>query len=377
MSAVSLAHLLARSLLYRRGRSLSALLALTVSAGILTTLLTLYADLDGKLHREFRSFGANLLVTAPSGRSLPANAAQEAQQIAGVDARVVPFAYAVVTTDRHAAVVLAGTDLAAARHLNTWWSVQDAAASSDPGPAPPSGSEPGAALLGSRAAAALAEKSPFQLTYNNRVASFRSVGSLHTGGDEDSRIYTSLEAFTFLTGSGPTVLEIQIPGSRSHIESTLSALQQNFPGLTVAPVRQLVEGESRIVDRTRALMFGALLLVAFTVAISVLATLSASVLERRRDFALIKALGGSERFLATQFLLETVALSLAGVLAGFILGSAFAWVIGRLNFGTSTLPRVQTVPLVLLFNLVIAAAAALLPTRSLRLLQPAALLKGE
>ena len=60
------------------------------------------------------------------------------------------------------------------------------------------------------------------------------------------------------------------------------------------PVRQLVEGESKIVDRTHALMYGAVLLIALTVAVSVLATLSASVLERRRDFALMKALGGSQ-----------------------------------------------------------------------------------
>jgi putative ABC transport system permease protein len=119
------------------------------------------------------------------------------------------------------------------------------------------------------------------------------------------------------------------------------------------------------------------LLIALTVAVSVLATLSASVLERRRDFALMRALGGSQIQLMAMFLFEALALAISGVIAGYILGSAAAWVISQLNFHTATLPRPGVVPVVLLLNLLIAALAALFPVRILRTLQPAALLKGE
>jgi putative ABC transport system permease protein len=124
-------------------------------------------------------------------------------------------------------------------------------------------------------------------------------------------------------------------------------------------------------------MYGAVLLIALTVAVSVLATLSASVLERRRDFALMKALGGSQMQLMAMFLLEALILALAGVAAGFVVGSAAAWIISEGNFHTATLPHISVLPMVLLVNLVIATLAALLPLRVLRGLQPAALLKGE
>src|SRR5207247_5460849 len=65
MKQLTLTHILSRSLTHRRARSISALVALTVSAGVATALLTLYADLDNKLHKEFRSFGANIVVTLP------------------------------------------------------------------------------------------------------------------------------------------------------------------------------------------------------------------------------------------------------------------------------------------------------------------------
>ena len=65
--------MLRRSLVHRRARSLSALVALTVSAAVATALLTLYADLNAKLHKEFRNFGANVVVTASASitRSRP------------------------------------------------------------------------------------------------------------------------------------------------------------------------------------------------------------------------------------------------------------------------------------------------------------------
>ena len=124
-------------------------------------------------------------------------------------------------------------------------------------------------------------------------------------------------------------------------------------------------------------MYAAVLLIALTVGVSVLATLSASILERRRDFALMKALGGSQLQLLSLFLLEALILALGGVIAGFVLGSTAAFGISEINFHTATLPRLSVVPLVLLLNLLIATFAALFPARVLRGLQPAALLKGE
>ena len=61
------------------------------------------------------------------------------------------------------------------------------------------------------------------------------------------------------------------------------------------------------------------------------------------------------------FLLEALVLALAGVAAGFVVGSAAAWAISEGNFHTATLPHLSVLPMVLLLNVVIAALAALLP----------------
>lgn len=353
---------LTRSLAHRRARSLSAFTALTVSAAVATALLTLYADLDAKLHHEFRGFGANIVVTA---LPLAPGSLGRAQQAAGADAHLAEFAYAVATTDRGTPVVIAGVDFSAVRKLDAWWSVT----------AWPT--HPDDILLGTRAAEFLGNGQDVTLTFAGRPATFHRAGLVKTGGDEDSRIYVSSSAFAQWTSVQPSVIEIQIPGGASSVDAAIARLKLALPAADVEPVRQLVEGESKIVDRTHTLMFGAVLLIALTVAVSVLATLSASVLERRRDFALMKALGGTEQQLVILFLAETVLLALGGVIAGWLLGSLAAWAISELNFHTASLPHIAVLPLVLALNLLIAALAAFLPLRSLRGLEPAALLKGE
>lgn len=364
---LSMWSMLRRSIAHRRARSLSALVALTVSAGVATALLTLYADLDAKLHHEFRNFGANVVVTATAGASLPLNVIARVQTAAGADATVAGFGYAVATTDRGTEVVVAGTDFSAIKRLDSWWSVD----------AWPAAGDADAALLGQRAANFVADEHAVKLAYAGKTVTLQGVGRLRTGGDEDSRIYMPMAAFTAWTGAGASVVEVQVPGGAAKVEAAIARLKTALPGLHVAPVRQLVEGESRIVDRTHALMYAAVLLIALTVGVSVLATLSASVLERRRDFALMKALGGSERQLMGLFLLEALVLAVGGVAVGYVVGSGLAWAISEGNFGTATLPRVGVLPLVLLLNLLVAVLAAILPVRVLRGLQPAALLKGE
>ena len=344
---------------------------MTVSAAVATALLTLYADLDSKLHHEFRSFGANVIVSAaaaPAGAAaaLPIDVLARVQAIAGPDAVVAPFAFAVATTDRGTPVVVAGMDVGATRRLDSWWKLDRW-----PTPGAPE------ALLGAKAANFVADEHAVHLTYAGRPVTLRGVGHLRTGGGEDSRIYLPMAAFTAWTGVQPSVLELQVPGGADRVEGAAGRLRRELPGLNVAPVRELVEGESRIIDRTRALMFGSVLLIALTVAVSVLATMSASVLERRRDFALMKALGASQRQLLWLFLLEALLLAMAGVAAGWLLGSGAAWVISELNFSTATLPHPQVLLPVLGLNLAIAIAAAVLPARVLRSLEPAALLKGE
>lgn len=371
MKRMGVARIFVRSLSHRRARSLSAFIALTVSATVATALFTLYADLDAKLHHSFRSFGANVVVTASNGGPLPVDALARTRQAAGASAVAAPFAYAIATTDRNTQVVAVGTDFAELPRIDSWWQVARW----------PSPTDANAVLLGQKAANFIADERNVALSYNGKTIKLNGAGRIETGSSEDDRVYLPLSAFTAWTGTQPSVIELQSPGGAAEVEGAITrvraAFASNGESVKVEPVRQLVEGESRIIDRTHALIYASMLLISLTVGVAVLATLSSSVLERRRDFALMKALGASQQWLMLLFLFEAVSIALAGVATGYLLGSATAALIGRVNFQTATLPRVSVLPAVLLLNLAIAVLAALLPMRLLRGLQPAALLKGE
>ena len=63
--------MLVRAAILRRGRAASALLAMVVAAAAATAMLNLYVDVQAKLRREFRKYGANIVVVA-KGRKSPA-----------------------------------------------------------------------------------------------------------------------------------------------------------------------------------------------------------------------------------------------------------------------------------------------------------------
>ena len=165
-----------RSLTVRRGRSLTALMALTVAAAAATTLLNLYADLDAKLNKEFRNFGANIIVTTQDGSALPPDAISQVRANLHPADSAVPYAYAIATTESGQKIVVAGTDLAAACKMNPAWHISSADASPD-------------VLIGKRAIATLpALASGITLSFHGKQHSISTPATLSTGGPEDSRI---------------------------------------------------------------------------------------------------------------------------------------------------------------------------------------------
>ena len=115
--------MLMRAAVLRRGRAASALLAMVVAAAVATAMLNLYVDVQAKLHKEFRNYGANVVVIAKDGQTLPADALQQVNSVLAGRGLAVPFAYVIARTDNGQSVVVSGTDFEQVRKLDNWWSV--------------------------------------------------------------------------------------------------------------------------------------------------------------------------------------------------------------------------------------------------------------
>jgi putative ABC transport system permease protein len=356
-------HLVLRSALVKRGRTFTTLLALAVASGVATAMLTLYAGVDAKLHSEFRAYGANVVITGPA---LGSKDLQTAEGVVGNNGTVAPFAYVVAKTDAGAPVVVAGADFARVQKLDHWWSVTQWPARS------------GEALVGERALSAVfGDAKSATLNYGGRKLNVSAAGVLKTGGDEDSRIYIPLTDFNRWAQAPLSSIEVSVNGSAAEVEATMHRLAVALPRAQVSPVRQIVEAEGRVLSKARAALLASVLIIIVTATLCLLATLTASVLERRKDFAVMKALGGSQGAVNRLFAAEAAALGIIGSVLGYVLGTLTAAAVGRANFQASIAPDWAALPWVVAATVLVALFAAMLPMTFLRQVEPASMLRGE
>ncbi|MFZ1006438.1 MAG: ABC transporter permease [Candidatus Sulfotelmatobacter sp.] len=358
--------MLVRAAVLRRGRAAAALFAMVVAAAVATAMLNLYVDVQAKLRREFRNYGANIILVGKDGASLPADARSQVESVLAGRGVVAPFALVVARTGDGQPIVVAGTDFDRVRQLDRWWSVSNWP------------SAPQQALVGVRAASVVAPKNrSFDLSFQGRVIHLTSAGTVQTGAAEDSRVYLSLADFVSWTGVQPSTIEVAATGTPEEISAIMQQLEQAIPAADVRPVRQIMEGEARVLGKTRATLLAAAALIILTAALCVLSTLMGWVFDRRRDFAIMKALGASDRLLNGFFAAEAAGLGATGAVIGFILGIGIAAWIGRANFHAPVVPRFSILPLILAGSMVVTLLSAILPISLLRRLQPAVILRGE
>lgn len=380
--------MLLRAAVLRRGRAASALFAMVVAAAVTTAMLNLYVDVQAKLQREFRNYGANIILVGKDGASLPSGSQGQVDSVLAGRGIAAPFGLIVARTSDGQPIVVAGTNFDRVKQLDRWWSVSNWPAETSENPPPSTG--PGQAfsqiqgemghpvLVGVRALPLVSPKErPFDLTFQGKTLHVHAAGTVQTGAAEDSRIYISLADFVSWTGTQPSTIEVAASGSADEVASVMKQLAQAIPAADVRPVRQIMEGQARVLGKTRATLLAAAALIILTAALCVLSTLMGWVFDRRRDFAIMKALGASERLLNGFFAAEAAALGATGAVIGFLLGIGIAAWIGRANFHAPVVPRFSVLPVVLAGSMAVTLLSAILPISLLRRVQPAVILRGE
>ncbi len=400
---------LARSLSVKRPQAALAMTSLAIGAAILSMLVTLYGDVHRKMTQEFRAYGPNILLTPPLTLK-PLSPGERADRAAmreglgglmdeAVLTRFEPFRlrrsnlravgrlYAVVRLKRLSSdgrspeslnAVAAGVDFVALRLLYPSWQVEGAA-----------GEGPASCVVGSSIVSRLHLKIGDGLEFEPQGAlpglrmgagqPCKISAVVSTGASEDEQVFLPLEALQKLTGleGKISVVEISVPGEPAEINQAIREVSDSFSGLDVRPVREIVYSEGKVLGTIRWLMISLTGLILVTAALSVAATVMAIVIERRRDIAVMKALGASNRAVMQLFLAEAAGLGLAGGAAGSLVGGFLAGRIGERLFATSLHWVGWTLPVVCLFSMFLAGLAAAFPVQFVRAIQPATMLKGE
>ena len=378
-----------------RGRLVVALIAIASGAAVISTLLNLEFDARKKVTQEFRSLGANVVISGyGTGEAALLNEASiesmlQTQSPKGTLA--APYLYIVART-KSQSVVLAGTRLDLALQLNPTWQIEGNAATASQQPPQQQPPQQQQCLAGKDAVRQLGLTlgANLALTYESRQLNCTIAAIITAGSDEDTQIFANIAAVQQLAAlpNRIALTELRIPGPPKEIEAFATQIAATSPSgsgkvsasgsgnIQARPIRQIAETEAALLGRIQLLIFSMAALILILTALCVLATMAALAMERRADVGLMKALGGSIGRVVGLFLAEVGVLGAAGGVIGYIVGIAITLWAGRRVFGTTISPRPEVFPITVALMIVVALAGAL-PLRLLGKVKPAVILRGD
>jgi putative ABC transport system permease protein len=420
-------------------RKLLTAAALVLGMAVATSTLTISLEVGDRLAHEFRSFGANLLVT-PQSDTLPV-------EIGGVDYRPVdegaylnqadlgklktifwrhniegftPFldvpafireagapAAVVGTWYEHDVPVPDGTAFKTGLSItHPWWKIdgrwfEDGTDQCVVG-ATLAAQHPARIIIGKTLAVSREEQSGSDRT-------LLITGIVSTGDSEDRAVLVPLSVaqdlshrpgqfrslfVSALTKPADALAErgemalndknIQLTPTEydrwfcsPYISSISYQIKTVLPGTEVRAIRRVAETEGRVLSRVGTLLWMVTLAALVAAALAVAATSATTVLERRSEIGVMKALGASNLAITLLFLVEQLLLALAGGAVGFVVGAALGRFLGASVFGAPASPRFILVPIICGLAVIVALAGSLIPLRRAAHLRPALILRGQ
>lgn len=369
-----------RLLYASRGRLALALIAVTSGAAVSAALLNLDLDATDKFTREFRVFGANVVVSAAqtgdAAGTIDAGEIERIQQLPSPQiVGIAPYLYLSAEAQagkNKAAAIVTGTWFDAAERMNSSWKVDGNWVSGRENSTDCMIGEQVAARLG------LVPSHSVKVQYGGREAVLRVVGVITSGSSEDSQIFVALPLAQELGGLGAraSLVQISVRGSAPEVENVIGRLSIALPALQVRPLHQLAEAEGRLLERIRGLLFATVVLILALTSLGVLAAMAGLALERRGDVGLMKALGGSVRKIMRFFMAEATVIGFVGGTIGFAIGMLLSEWIGQRVFSVSITPHLIVLPATLALMVLVSLAGAL-PLRLLGRVRPSEILRGE
>src|SRR5713226_4429504 len=411
--------------------------ALVLGMAVATAALSVSLNVGDRLAREFRSLGANLLVT-PQADSLPL-------EIGGVDYRpinagaylpesdlgklktifwrnnIVGFApvlespvdvwtrssQTITTPAISAHAILMGTWAAhtvsvpdgsayvtGIEKTNPWWQVE--------GRWFKEGAEE--CVIGKSLAARARVRIGDVVNINSprQNLPLQVTGILSSGGPEDNAIIAPLEIAQGLANKPGQYRKLYVSaltkpedefGRRDpstlapadyerwyctpYISSIALQIKQVLPGADVRVIRRVAEGEGAILTRVRTLLWLVTFASLLAAALAVGASAAASVIERRTEIGLMKALGAGSGTVGFLLAAEQLLLALVGGAVGYSLGILLARLVGQKIFGVA--PEFSFLVLGVIIGLaaIVTLLGSAIPLRRASRFEPAPILRGE
>jgi len=162
-----------------------------------------------------------------------------------------------------------------------------------------------------------------------------------------------------------------------YISSIALQISQELKGTDVRVIRRVAEGEGTILTRVRTLLWLVTFAALLAAALAVGASAAASVIERRTEIGLMKALGASSGLVGVLLAAEQLLVAFVGGGIGYAVGILLARLLGQKIFGFAPEPKLFLLFIVLVLASLITLLGSAYPLRRASQYDPAPILRGE
>ena len=381
------------SLIRRASRLIIAVLAIAIGATILSGLVTIYYDIPEQLGREFRSYGANLIILPRGDEKITRDVMNTLRNLIGDDKIVgmAPYRYQTVKINEQP-YIIAGTDLTQAEKNSPFWyidgewgqvmvgrEIADTLNLRVGDSFTVQGVKYGERAEASRQDLSAKENQKRDLARQNFARKLTVKGIVTTGGAEEGFIFDDIDELDELIGDTfrADVIECSIVADADELSALCSRIENEIPELQPRAVRRLTQSQDIVLGKLKALVLIVTVVVLIITMISVYTTMTAMIAERRKEIALKKALGAENKLVMSELLGEGVLLGFIGGALGVMLGFEFAQRVSLNVFGRAINFQWSLIPATIAVFIAITVLASIIPVRKVMDIHPAIVLKGE
>ena len=359
---------------------LTALLAVVVGATIISGMITVYRDVPEQLGREFRAYGANLLL-------LPAGENSNFEQIHLEKVReilknfevigIAPFLYERLEINKQY-ILTGGTDFDELQKVSPYWQID--------GRYPQKNQRE--VVVGANLAKILSPYETKELIgrkinisagEGTAMRQYTVTGIISTGGKEEDFAFMYLDELQQIVDKSNviSIAQLSIVADADSLKSIEESIKNNIPEILPQSVQQIANSEFNVLGKLQVLVLLVTLIILILTLICVSTTMMAVVTERRKEIGLRKALGASNKNIVYEFLGEGCLLGAFGGLIGSGLGYLFAESVSMQVFSRGISFSISIAILSIVMSVIVTGAASLIPVKIATGVDPAIVLRGE
>lgn len=335
-------------------------LAVSLSVGLLISMIILSKGMRERLTGELKAYGANALIT--SSEYINEDIVHRLIDMKEID-EVLPELYGRACF-KEVNINVIGMPLEDMKKLRLTGEAKE-----------------GYVLAGSRLAKAGELKTGQEIVLSIPCGAserrWKVSGIFEKVGPEDNAIFMELKELQKLLGLENRVSIIMLRIKPEVFELTAEKLKKKFPELELKTVRQIARSEESLLRKIEFLLFIVAIVVVIASIITVGGIMAATIFERLTDIALMKTLGATNRQIQTFFMLEAIITGLLGSLGGLLIGAASAELIALSAFHRAVGFPIFSIPLAFSSGLLLSITSAIAPIMRITAYRPSIILRGE